>query len=124
MLPHTSIKLEPLHDDGRLWVMVVLGELHQLVECLGRQIVGGYQRLQKLVDGSPAHIEENSPFFVGSADATHCEVMKQLFDDDVPIVGCPTELRNAAVEGRYGDSFLSPICCDLAFGPTNNVVQY
>ena len=41
VLSRTSIKLEPPHDNGRLLVMVVLGQLHQLVERLGCQIIRG-----------------------------------------------------------------------------------
>ena len=69
----------------------------------------------------PARTEENGSFLVCGGDATRREVIRQLFGEDVPIVGCPTELGNSVVERRHGNPALSTICCDLASGPTNNV---
>ena len=66
----------------------------------------------------PARTEENSSFLVCGGDATRREVIRQLFGEDVPIVGCPTELGNSVVERRHGNPALSTICCDLASGPT------
>ena len=69
LLTDTRIEAKSSHDDGWLWVVMLRSQSNQLVEGLGSERGGSYERPQQLVRGRPARAEKDVSLLVVVVDS-------------------------------------------------------